>query len=104
MSAEDGIAMEDTSLLPGTTLDTDEYERMVGEEIIHPETTGMNVDYLTLMDTLQNLGVDPVSAAKFACSIVRSKPSVMEMYGERQHRRCCQPSLPRPQSSWEASI
>ena len=40
-------------------------------------------DMISLMDTLQVLGVDAVQANRYVCSLVRSKiqPSVMEAYG-----------------------
>ena len=41
----------------------------------------MNVDYVTLMDTLQNLGVGPVQATRFMAAAMRSNPTVMEFYG-----------------------
>ena len=46
-----------------------------------PDASGMNVDYLALMDTLQCLGVNPVQASRYVASIIRSKPSLMEFYG-----------------------
>ena len=39
------------------------------------------VDMLTLMDTLQALGVDTVQANRFAAALVRSKPTLLELYG-----------------------
>ena len=39
------------------------------------------VDMIVLMDTLQALGVDVVKANRFAAAVLRSRPSLIELYG-----------------------
>ena len=60
--------MEDTSFLYGDSPADNESSPVpdaMAEEAGQPDdVTGMHVDHLTLMDTLQNLGVSPVQAAR----------------------------------------
>ena len=42
---------------------------------------GEMVDMPTLAECLQTLGVSPVAANRFVASVLRSKPSLVEVYG-----------------------
>ena len=86
--------MEDTSLLygdPGAEQDMDPEDLnandapdMDSEDSgpASPEPPdGAMVDTLALMDTLQTLGVDVVQANRFVTSLLRSSPTLIELYG-----------------------
>ena len=95
LSAEEGIDAEDTSFLYGDSapddlvpeqdvdndavVPDDEQQAMDSED--HVADAGEMVDMVALMDTLQVLGVDIIKANRFVASLVKSKPSLMELYG-----------------------
>ena len=45
-----------------------------------PDSGGM-IDMFTLMDTLQTLGVDVVRANRFVASVLKARPTIVELYG-----------------------
>ena len=106
LTAEEGIEMEDTSVLynwegdgrapaadpidedlqPADALES--HEQPEDNNPVEPDTSmddgtpeGAMVDMVSPMDALQTLGVDVVKANRFAAAILRSRPSLLELYG-----------------------
>ena len=97
LSAEDGIEVEDTSFPYGDSPEpnsdepidqgddvenagnaSDEAEAAMDDAPVDPGNSEAMVDMITLMDTMQSLGVDVVKANRFVASLIRSRPPLFE--------------------------
>ena len=99
LSAEEGIDMEDATFpmpdSPTEAQDTHENAEPCDQDMqdADPDVfTGEMVDMLTLMDCLQNLGVSAVDANRYVVSLVKSRPSFVEMSPGRDTQVPCSDS------------
>ena len=93
LSAEAGIDAEDTSFLYDNPMDSQDAsadnansEHDMGESDAQGALCEM-VDMLILMDTLQALGVGVIEANRVVASILRSSPTLMDLYGRGELSR-----------------